>query len=86
MFLDETRYNLTCLPTGEWSEDLLSCIEIYCEPVKFEKTSVLQIVRQNPSADLGSYRTKFFLSCASEDEVFEFGEELTDVEYYCNRR
>ena len=86
MFLDETRYNLTCLPTGEWSEDLLPCIEIYCEPVSFEKISVNQIVRENPTDYLVGYQTEFTLSCRLEDDVFEFGEELTDVEYYCNRR
>ena len=74
------------MPTGDWSEDLFPCIEIFCEPVSFEEISVVQMVRKNPTVELTSYGTKFTLSCGSENDVFEFGEELTDVDYFCNRR
>ena len=84
--MDESSYNLTCLPTGDWSGDLVSCINISCEPVLFEKKTVNQIVLENPTENLSGYQTKFTLSCGFQDDDFEFGEEIKTVDYYCNRR
>ena len=88
MFLSEASYNLTCLPSGEWSEDLLPCIEIFCLPVTFNKKNVNQVVMRDSPADLARYKADFQLSCAFKDEVFDFdlGENLKSVDYFCNRR
>ena len=86
MYLDETRYNLTCLPSGDWSGDLVACINISCEPVTFHKRTVNQIVVDNPADNLAGYRTKFRLYCGFGDDEFEFGEKVKTVDYYCNRR
>ena len=86
MFLSETSYNLTCLPSGEWSEDLLPCIEIFCQPLNFNKKSVDQVVMRDSPADLAGYKADFELSCALKDEVFDFGENIKSVDYFCNRR
>ena len=86
MFLDESSYNLTCLPTGHWSLDLFACREIFCEPITVEEKSVKQEVLEDPNDDLVGYRTEFILSCRKKYEVFEFGDKLTSVDYFCNRR
>ena len=45
-----------------------------------------QEVLEDPNDDLVGYRTEFILSCRKKYEVFEFGDKLTSVEYFCNRR
>ena len=86
MFLSEKSYNLTCLPSGEWSGDLLPCIQIFCQPVTFNKKFVNQVVMRDSPEDLARYKADFELSCAFKYEVFDFGENIQSVDYFCNRR
>ena len=77
---------MTCLPSGEWSDEMYKCIEISCPEVTFEKLYVDQKVENDPTLDLVGYQTQFILSCGFPDQVFDFGPELNEVEYFCNRR
>ena len=89
MFLDETSFNLTCLPSGSWSGDLVACINITCPPVVFDKQTVDQLVLDNPTDNIAGYTTSFTLECGFREEQFDFGEleePVTTVDYYCNRR
>ena len=86
LFLGESTYNLTCLPSGDWSLPLFPCVKIVCPPVVFEEKSVKQEVHEDPLNNRVGYKTEFTLSCIKKKDVFLFGEKLTEVDYYCNRR
>ena len=45
-----------------------------------------QEVHEDPLNNLMGYKTEFTLSCIKKKDVFIFGEKLTEVDYYCNRR
>ena len=45
-----------------------------------------QEVHEDPLNNRVGYKTEFTLSCIKKKDVFLFGEKLTEVDYYCNRR